>query len=145
MVAFSSCREAAAAFVSSISRIGNEFSDGTQRVNDLKAELLEMIDRARYMVEITYEENLPQTSGSLHLRVLQAYIYLLEDVLLEDGILSAREDEILRGILMGNDGRRTNEAVFKTNQAAYDEFAYALGLAYYYYYQINISVCLRRI
>ena len=35
---------------------GNEFSDGTQRVNDLKAELLEMIDRARYMVEITYEE-----------------------------------------------------------------------------------------
>lgn len=65
----------------------------------------------------------------------QAYIYLLEDVLLEDGILSAQEDEILRGILMGNDGRRTNEAAFKANEADYDEFAYSLGLAYYYYYE----------
>lgn len=65
----------------------------------------------------------------------EAYIYLLEDVLLEDGILSAQEDEILRGILVGNDGWRTNEAVFKSNQEDYDEFAYSLGLAYYYYYE----------
>lgn len=64
-----------------------------------------------------------------------AYTYLLEDVLLEDGILSAQEDEILRGILMGNDARRTNETAFKTNEEGYDEFAYALGLAYYYYYE----------
>ena len=86
---------------------------------------------------VSFEDKIDKCRSAVELNPSQAdaYIYLLEDVLLEDGILSAREDEILRGILMGNDGRRTNEAVFKTNQAAYDEFAYALGLAYYYYYE----------
>lgn len=86
---------------------------------------------------VSFEDKIDKCRSAVELNPSQAdaYIYLLEDVLLEDGILSAREDEILRGILMGNDGRRTNEVVFKTNQAAYDEFAYALGLAYYYYYE----------
>ncbi len=86
---------------------------------------------------VSFEDKIDKCRSAVELNPSQAdaYIYLLEDVLLEDGILSAREDEILRGILMGNDGRRTNEAGFKTNQAAYDEFAYALGLAYYYYYE----------
>ncbi len=86
---------------------------------------------------VSFEDKIDKCRSAVELNPSQAdaYIYLLEDVLLEDGTLSAREDEILRGILMGNDGRRTNEAVFKTNQAAYDEFAYALGLAYYYYYE----------
>ncbi|MCI9072079.1 MAG: serine/threonine protein kinase [Lachnospiraceae bacterium] len=86
---------------------------------------------------VTFTDKIEKCRAAVELNPSQAdaYIYLLEDVLLEDGILSAREDEILREILMGNDGRRTNEAVFKTNQAAYDEFAYALGLAYYYYYE----------
>ena len=86
---------------------------------------------------VSFEDKIDKCRSAVELNPSQAdaYIYLLEDVLLEDGILSAREDEILRGILIGNDGRRTNEAVFKTNQAAYDEFAYALGLAYYYYYE----------
>lgn len=86
---------------------------------------------------VAFADKIEKCRSAVELNPSQAdaYIYLLEDVLLEDGILSAREDEILREILMGNDGRRTNEAVFKTNQAAYDEFAYALGLAYYYYYE----------
>lgn len=65
----------------------------------------------------------------------EAYMYLLDDVLMEDGILSSQEDEILRGILIDTDSRRTNEAAFRTNIAYYDEFAYKLGLDYYYNYE----------
>lgn len=65
----------------------------------------------------------------------EAYRYLLDDVLLEDGVLSSQEDETLRSILMGTDSKRTNEAAFKTNIANYDEFAYNLGLDYYYNYE----------
>ncbi|MDE7222772.1 MAG: serine/threonine protein kinase [Acetatifactor sp.] len=68
-----------------------------------------------------------------------AYMYLLDDVLLADGVLSSREDETLRSILIGTDSRRTNEAAFKTNIANYDEFAYRLGLDYYYNYEDNGS------
>lgn len=69
----------------------------------------------------------------------EAYRYLLDDVLMEDGVLSSQEDEILRSILMGTDSGRTNEAAFRTNIANYDEFAYNLGLDYYYNYEDNGS------
>lgn len=67
----------------------------------------------------------------------EAYMYLLDEVLMEDGVLSAEEDERLREILVetGSNSKRTNEAAFKTNVANYDEFAYNLGLDYYYYYE----------
>lgn len=84
------------------------------------------------------EERIEQCRAAINLDPVreEAYMYLLGDVLLEDGVLEAEEDETLREILVGGEfgSNRTNEAAFKVNAAGYDEFAYQLGLAYYYYY-----------
>lgn len=89
----------------------------------------------------TQEEKISYCRNAICLDPVKAdaYKYLLDDVLMEDGVLTSREDEILRSILIGTDSGRTNEAAFKTNIANYDEFAYNLGLDYYYNYEDNGS------
>lgn len=66
----------------------------------------------------------------------EAYLELLQEVFLSDSVFSSEESEQLRAILIdyGN-GRQTNEVVFQENRKAYDEFAYAAGIAYYYKFE----------
>lgn len=66
----------------------------------------------------------------------EAYLELLEEVFLNDHVLTVGESEELRSVLItyGNGGQ-TNEQAFKKNQKGYEEFAYAVGIAYYYKYE----------
>ena len=66
----------------------------------------------------------------------EAYMGLLKNGYLDDHILTAKESEQLRHILIeyGN-GRQTNEKVFQENTEKYDEFAYEAGIAYFYQYE----------
>lgn len=66
----------------------------------------------------------------------EAYLELLEEVFLEDDVLTAEESEALRSVLIAyGDGKQTNEQAFKRNRSGYEEFAYAAGIAYYYKYE----------
>lgn len=66
----------------------------------------------------------------------EAYRRLLDEIILEDDILSADEAYVIRDILNQNDGKgKTNEEYFKENQPEYELFAYQLGLAYFYSYE----------
>ncbi len=66
----------------------------------------------------------------------EAYLELLEEVFLDDDVLTAEESEVLRSVLIAyGDGKQTNEQAFQRNQSGYEEFAYAAGIAYYYKYE----------
>ncbi len=66
----------------------------------------------------------------------EAYLELLEDVFLNDQVLSVQESDELRSILIEyGDSRETNEQAFQRNQKGYEEFAYAAGIAYYYKFE----------
>ena len=66
----------------------------------------------------------------------EAYLELLEEVFLDDDVLTAEESEMLRSVLIAyGDGKQTNEQAFQRNQSGYEEFAYAAGIAYYYKYE----------
>lgn len=66
----------------------------------------------------------------------EAYLELLENGYLDDGILSSEESEQLRSVLIdyGN-GKQTNERVFRTNKEGYDRFSYEAGIAYFYKFE----------
>ncbi len=66
----------------------------------------------------------------------EAYLSLLKDGFLDDGLLSCKESEELRAILIeyGN-GKETNETKFRCNKKGYEEFSYQAGIAYYYKYE----------
>lgn len=66
----------------------------------------------------------------------EAYLELLEEIFLDDNVLTTEESEELRSVLIAyGDGKQTNEQAFKRNWTGYEEFAYAAGIAYYYKYE----------
>lgn len=66
----------------------------------------------------------------------EAYLALLEDAFLDDGLLTVEESGRLRRLLIAyGEGRETNEQLFRKNESGYEEFAYAAGIAYYYKYE----------
>ena len=65
----------------------------------------------------------------------EAWLGLLEEGFLDDGILTEQESERLRLLcLQFGKGGKTREQKFRENKAGYGEFAYRLGLAYFYEY-----------
>ena len=63
------------------------------------------------------------------------YLELLNKVYLEDDNFSEKEDEELRELLITHyDEEHTYKDMLMSNEEAYEDFAYNLGLAYFYYY-----------
>lgn len=66
----------------------------------------------------------------------EAYTMLLENVILDDDVLTEEEAYEIRDILNESDGNgKTNEIYFKENQKEYERFSYMLGIAYFYSYE----------
>lgn len=66
----------------------------------------------------------------------EAYEQLLDNVILEDDVLTEDEAYAIRDILNGKSSRgQTNEELFATNLPEYEKFAYQLGVAYFYTYE----------
>lgn len=66
----------------------------------------------------------------------EAYLLILKNVLLEDGVLSKKESEQLRGILSLYDEKgRYAQQHFRENTEGYTEFSYEVGIAYFYKYE----------
>lgn len=66
----------------------------------------------------------------------RAYLELIDKLYLSDDVLTAKEDEQLRSLLI----RRTNtgktyEEVLREQASGYEELAYRLGIAYFYSYE----------
>ena len=65
----------------------------------------------------------------------EAYEDLLSKAFLEDDIFTQEEAAKMTEILgYKGAGNRTNESFLESDESAYDEFAFQMGLAYYYYY-----------
>lgn len=66
----------------------------------------------------------------------EAYLALLKEGFLDDNVLTSKESETLRKILVAyGDGKQTNERIFQENQRGYEAFAYEAGIAYYYKFE----------
>ena len=66
----------------------------------------------------------------------EAYLTLLHNMFLDDGIFTIEESETLRTILIShNADGKTNEQSFQTNEPGYVQFSYELGLTYFYKYE----------
>lgn len=66
----------------------------------------------------------------------EAYLALLKDGFLDDQILTTKESEQLRLILISyGDGNQTNERIFQGNEKGYALFSYEAGIAYYYKFE----------
>lgn len=65
----------------------------------------------------------------------RAYIEMLEQVYLEDDILSAHEDMQLRSILLQGSSAASYEEQLRNNADGYAQFAYKMGIAYFYSYE----------
>ena len=65
----------------------------------------------------------------------EAYLNLLQNVYLADDEFTQEEaGEMTRVLGYKGSGNRSNESFLESDQAAYDNFAFQMGLAYYYYY-----------
>lgn len=65
----------------------------------------------------------------------RAYIAFLEQVLLEDDVLDADEDALMRSLLIKDDDGVTYEERLRENPVGYARFAYRMGIAYFYSYE----------
>lgn len=67
----------------------------------------------------------------------EAYIGILENVILEDGYMTSDEDKTLHKILYSSSEGRSRQNIehLKMNDEEYGEVAYQLGIAYFYYYE----------
>jgi len=64
----------------------------------------------------------------------EAYDQLLNTVILKDNIFSKEESTFLTGLLTGSEKEENIDMLKESEPAAYEEFAYELGDAYYYFY-----------
>ena len=65
----------------------------------------------------------------------EAYLNLLQNVYLADDEFTQEEaGEMTRVLGYKGSGNRSNESFLESDQAAHDNFAFQMGLAYYYYY-----------
>lgn len=86
----------------------------------------------------TVDEQFAYYEKALRLRPeeKQAYLELIDKLYLSDDVLTAKEDQQLRSLLI----RRTNtgktyEEVLREQVSGYEELAYKLGIAYFYCYE----------
>lgn len=87
---------------------------------------------------VTKEEEIENYRKAVNLNPSreEAYLGLLENGYLDDGILTSEESRQLREILIdyGN-GKQTNEREFRTNKEGYERFSYEAGIAYFYKFE----------
>lgn len=91
---------------------------------------------------VTQEEAIENYMAAIAVDVVKkdAYMGLLNEVLLDDGILTSAESEVLRNILIkkaSGNGMTYQEQFRQENPEGYVEFAYEAGLAYYYRFEEN--------
>ena len=67
----------------------------------------------------------------------KAYLALLEDVYLADGVVSREEADAMIRLLgyKGSLDTHSPEEQFKGNKSGYSTFCYDMGLAYFYFYE----------
>lgn len=120
-----SCAASSAFFISSASKIKNESYDS-------------YLEEARSSPDEAGQIGNYEEAIALDPTNNVAYLELLNKVYLMDDNYSPSEDEELRKILITlDDNGRTYEQLLKSNEAAYAEFAYRLGLIYFYCYDVE--------
>lgn len=66
----------------------------------------------------------------------EAYLKLLHNAFLHDGVFSVVESEDFRAILIDyGEKMETNERTFRKNEAGYAKFCYEVGIAYFYKFE----------
>lgn len=86
----------------------------------------------------TKEEQIENYQNAIYLNPGEetAYAELLNRAFLEDDNFSQDEAAKMTEILgYKGEGNRSNESYLESDEAAYEDFAFQMGLAYYYYYE----------
>ncbi|WP_026517606.1 serine/threonine protein kinase [Butyrivibrio sp. MC2021] len=82
-------------------------------------------------------EAIQKFAGAIRLQPTnpEAFEEMLDNRILADDCFTAEEDESLRRLLITGCDGTTIEKAFAANRAAYDDFSYKLGMAYFYCYE----------
>lgn len=123
---------AACMVLSGVVAVGAYFAEQKQKENTYEVYMQEAKLEAREMDAI---EKYKQAIALAPQRG-EAYIEMLENVILNDDVLTEEEAYAIRDCLNQSDGSsETNETLFSTNTRVYEQFAYELGIAYFYSYE----------
>lgn len=90
------------------------------------------------MSSVTKEGSIQQCMEAIDLDPYrgEAYMQML-DLFMEDGNFTEEDEAIYLRQALSDGNRKKNEDVFRSNEEAYDAFAYQVGLDYFYSYEEN--------
>lgn len=122
--------------VSLIGCLGFKFAENSTIKNSYDGYLRAASNAATQEEKVDYYRdaiNLDPSRGDAWLSLLDVFI---DGTGTGDGGLFTQEEDIQMKEILGytGSGSRTNESYLESNQEAYDEFSFQMGLAYFYYY-----------
>ena len=122
--------------VSLIGCLGFKFAENSTIKNSYDGYLRAASNAATQEEKVDYYRdaiNLDPSRGDAWLSLLDVFI---DGTGTGDGGLFTQEEDIQMKEILGytGSGNRTNESYLESNQEAYDEFSFQMGLAYFYYY-----------
>lgn len=122
--------------VSLIGCLGFKFAENSTIKNSYDGYLRAASNAATQEEKVDYYRdaiNLDPSRGDAWLSLLDVFI---DGTGTGDGGLFTQEEDVQMKEILGytGSGNRTNESYLESNQEAYDEFSFQMGLAYFYYY-----------
>lgn len=122
--------------VSLIGCLGFKFAENSTIKNSYDGYLRAASNAATQEEKVDYYRdaiNLDPSRGDAWLSLLDVFI---DGTGTGDGGLFTQEEDVQMKAILGytGSGNRTNESYLESNQEAYDEFSFQMGLAYFYYY-----------
>ena len=122
--------------VSLIGCLGFKFAENSTIKNSYDGYLRAASNAATQEEKVDYYRdaiNLDPSRGDAWLSLLDVFI---DGTGTGDGGLFTQEEDVQMKEILGytGSGSRTNESYLESNQEAYDEFSFQMGLAYFYYY-----------
>ncbi|HJC33927.1 MAG TPA: serine/threonine protein kinase [Candidatus Mediterraneibacter faecipullorum] len=122
--------------VSLIGCLGFKFAENSTIKNSYDGYLRAASNAATQAEKVDYYRdaiNLDPSRGDAWLSLLDVFI---DGTGTGDGGLFTQEEDVQMKEILGytGSGNRTNESYLESNQEAYDEFSFQMGLAYFYYY-----------
>ena len=122
--------------VSLIGCLGFKFAENSTIKNSYDGYIRAASNAATQEEKVDYYRdaiNLDPSRGDAWLSLLDVFI---DGTGTGDGGLFTQEEDVQMKEILGytGSGSRTNESYLESNQEAYDEFSFQMGLAYFYYY-----------
>ena len=115
--------------------LGASFASGARASKLMNDQYELMLRNAGSAADVAAQEEWYRNAIETAPAKADAYMGILDRIILEDGSMTAEESEKIMDILGMETNGKSNEAHLRSDEKSYSEFAYSMGLAYFYYYE----------